>query len=94
MSVLNNQQFVTVLVIGAVGVYFLSQKAGSALEAVNPVNQDNIFNQGAQNFGEALTGNPDATQNFFSHIYGGLDLLNPWAPDYRKEYAAQSWGLK
>ncbi len=94
MSLLNNKQIITVLVIGAAGAYILSQKASKAAQAINPVNDENIFNQGAIGLGEAITGDPNATSSLFSHIYGGLDLLNPFAPDYRKEYARQVWGFE
>ncbi len=94
MSVLNNKQFITVLVIGAAGLYVLSRKAGDVVTAINPMNHDNVFNQAAIGFGEAVTGNPQATQGFFDHLYGGADLLNPFAPDYRKQYAKKVWGLE
>ena len=94
MSVLNNKQFFVLLGVGALGVYVISRKASDVADALNPVSQDNIFNQAANELGEAITGNPNATGSFFDHIYGGLDLLNPWAPDNRKQYAKQVWGLK
>lgn len=88
---LTDRQFVTILVIGAAGAYFISQKT---TQAIDPTNPDNIFNQGAINLGEAITGDPNATGVLFDHIYGALDLVNPFAPDYRKDYARQVWGLE
>ncbi|WP_211831162.1 hypothetical protein [Kistimonas asteriae] len=91
---LSDKQFYIVLGIGALGVYVLYRGAGTAAQAINPVNPDNVFNQAANGLGEAITGDPNATGDLFDHLYGGLDLLNPWAPDYRKDYAKQVWGMK
>lgn len=88
-----DRQFYILLGIGALGAYVLYRGAGQVAQAINPVNPDNVFNQAAENLGEAITGDPNATGDLFDHIYGGLDLVNPWAPDYRKAYAKQVWGI-
>lgn len=58
----------TVLVLGAVGVaaaWYLKGKAVQAVkdagQAINPVNNENIFYSGVNAVGEAVTGNPDYT---------------------------------
>ncbi|WP_419536199.1 hypothetical protein [Endozoicomonas sp.] len=94
MSVLNDKQFFIVLGIGALGAYVLYKGAEKTAAAINPTDENNLFNQGAIGLGEAITGNPKATQNLFNRLYGGLDLINPWAPEYRKQYARQVWGLQ
>lgn len=52
-------------VIVAVGVYVAQKKAKEtaeqALQAINPVNNDNVFNQGVSAVGRKLSGNSNWT---------------------------------
>jgi hypothetical protein len=49
-----------VLIAGALGVYFLAKRElGAAAQAVNPLNQDNVFHVGVNAAGAAVTGDRD-----------------------------------
>jgi len=68
----------TVLAIGlmgAIAIYYAQKQAKEALssvgDAVNPVNPDNIFNQGANSVVEVLTG--DENQTLGGWLY---DIIN------------------
>jgi hypothetical protein len=62
-------------VVGGVGVWYVKKQAAEALtsvgDAVNPLSQDNIFNQGVNRVVEVLTG--DENQTLGSWLY---DLFN------------------
>ena len=41
--------------VAVVGLWYLKGRAGEALHAVNPMNQDNVINQGAQSVWDVFT---------------------------------------
>lgn len=51
-----DKQFFVLLGVGAVGLLLARSAAGEAARAVNPLNNDNIFAQGANGVTQALTG--------------------------------------
>lgn len=53
---MTDKQFFTLLGVGIVGVILARSAAGDAVEAVNPLNRNNIFAQGANGVVQALTG--------------------------------------
>lgn len=61
MSLLNNKQFIAVGVVGAAGLWFARKQAAKAAQAINPVNQENVFYQGTNAVGSKLTGDKDFT---------------------------------
>lgn len=71
-------------VAGAGYAYF---KRKDIANAVNPASSENLVYKG---LGGGTGGALDTTAN---HVFGAVDLINPWAPDYRKVYARKVWGL-
>lgn len=68
LATITNSNTGTVLAIGVVGaiaLYYAKKQASEALtsvgDAVNPISQDNIFNQGANSVVEVLTGDENQT---------------------------------
>ncbi|MBO9490740.1 hypothetical protein J7384_10245 [Endozoicomonas sp. G2_1] len=57
----NTGAVIAIAVIGAAALYYSSKKAADVGQAVNPVNDDNIFNQGVLSVGRKITGNPHWT---------------------------------
>jgi len=81
---------VLVLGMGLAGVavlWYAKNKAEAAVQALNPMNPDNIIHGGASSLAEEITGNEHALQDGADHVFAALDWLNPWAPDHRKVYA-------
>ncbi|WP_406827713.1 hypothetical protein [Microbulbifer sp. ARAS458-1] len=73
-------------VVGAGLIYWQGKKA---LSAVNPSDPNNVINRAVTDaVGE------DRISNVANHIFGAVDLVNPWAPDYRKDYAKQIYGIE
>lgn len=54
--IVSDKQFFILLGVGVVGVLLARSAAGDAVEAVNPLNQNNVFAQGASGVVQALTG--------------------------------------
>lgn len=70
-------------VIGAGLVYWQGRRA---LAAVNPADPDNVINAAVTDaVGE------ERISSVADHIFGAWDLLNPLAPEYRRDYAKQVW---
>ena len=55
-------------------------------EDLNPAHEDNLVNRAAQ----SIVGE-DRLQNFFNHLYAGVDLINPF--NKSDDYAREVWGL-
>lgn len=62
--IFSDKQLLILLGVGAVTAWYLSSKAVDVAkdvgQAINPINHDNIFNQGANSLFQAITGD---TQN-------------------------------
>lgn len=56
MALMTNKQFYIVLGVGAVGVYLAKQAAAGAVDAINPLNNDNVIYGFASGVTRALTG--------------------------------------
>lgn len=59
----SNGQLIGLVVVGLVGVVYISTRAKDAVvevgNAVNPLNQDNVFYTGVNNVGAKITGDKD-----------------------------------
>lgn len=82
-----------ILVLAALGigaVWLVRKKAGAVVNAVNPVNPDNVFNTAAKNVvGE------QRLQGGFDRVFAGIDLINPFneSDDYAKQVIAGGMGF-
>lgn len=101
MSILSAEnKFVLIgVAVAGLGLYFVAKKAsgaaGKALDAINPMNNDNIINQGATSIYQAVTG---STGTIGGDIYdithptydgNGKIVLNvPGQPGYDKTKTA------
>jgi hypothetical protein len=56
---LTDKQLLILLGAGALAFLYLKSKAGEALDAVNPVNPNNVIYGGVNAVGGALSGNDD-----------------------------------
>ena len=71
--------------VALVIIWYLGRKAGavveSAIDSVNPLNDDNIFYSGTNAIGESITGNPD--WNLGGAVYETFnpDFDNDGVPD-------------
>lgn len=54
-----NEQLIGIGIVGVLALWYLKNRAGDAVQAVNPVNPDNVFYGGTNAVGEALTGDED-----------------------------------
>ncbi len=75
------------VVVGGVAViaYVLYRGAQTAATAINPLSDQNLAYQ-------AVGGADGAVQGALDHYFAYIDLINPWADDYRRAYAWQVWG--
>lgn len=78
------------IAIGSLLAGWLYYKRGAVKEIVtvklNPANEGNLINQGAQN----VVGK-DRLQGFFDKVFAAGDILTPW--NGVDTYAKQVWGL-
>ena len=82
---LTDKQFFTLLALAAVAGFVVYQKGETLItEKLNPASPENIVYQ-------AVKG--DTLDTLADYYFGLFDLMNPWAPDYRRQYARQVWGL-
>lgn len=88
MSLLTDRQAIGAVVLVAGGLWYLSRKAGSVVNAVNPLNNDNIFIEGV----ESLAGEENVA-TFGDYLFGGIALVNPWADETSKNYARDVYGV-
>ena len=60
-----NEQLIGIGVVAVVGLWYLSRAGAQAVKdvgnAVNPTNPENVFYEGVNSTGEALTGDEDFT---------------------------------
>lgn len=54
-----NEQLIGLGVVGLLALWYLKNRAADVGQAVNPVNPDNVFYQGTNAVGGALTGDED-----------------------------------
>lgn len=73
--------------LAVAGAGYVYLKRNAITDAVNPASSENLVYKG---LGGGTGGTLDTTAN---HVFGAVDLINPWAPDYRKDYARKVWGL-
>lgn len=75
-------------VVAAIGaIIYLKNKGSQALNAVNPMNSDNVFNQAASDFvGEVNL------SRYFDKTYATVDLWDPF--NESDNYAKEVWGYK
>lgn len=83
-----DRQLIAGVALAGVGVWYLRRKAGSALNAINPANNENIFIEGL----ESAVGE-DTVATVGDYLFGGIALVNPWADDTSKNYARGVYGL-
>jgi Tfp pilus assembly protein PilO len=78
------------LVVVGVGYAYYKKKeiAEIATVGLNPTHQNNYVNQVAQN----VVGSENL-QTGFDYVFAAVDVLNPFAADYRKDYARSVLGL-
>jgi len=62
--------------VAVVGLWYLKGKAGQAVQAVNPLNHDNVINQGAQSVWDAFTDGQGTI---------GTDIAD-WEQDINRKY--------
>lgn len=74
--------------IAALGGLYLYTKRNDLIAAVDPTNPDNVVNNAAKD----LIGE-DRLAYGFDRFFGAIDLLNPLAPESRKQYARQIYGV-
>lgn len=74
--------------LALVGAGLLYWQGRRAISAINPTNPDNVINAAVT---EAV--GEERISNIADHLFGMIDLLNPMAPEYRREYAKQVYGL-
>ena len=55
---------------------------------LNPASQENLVFEGTQ----AVVGEENL-QDAADYFFGAIDLINPFAPDYRKRYAREVYGM-
>lgn len=71
----SNKQLGVGAVVGAVALWYLSRKVGdvaeSAIDAVNPLNKNNVIAGGVNAVGEQISGKPGWTLG--GAIYDGVD---------------------
>jgi hypothetical protein len=74
---LSKGQFYVLIALGAVGAYLASKQFGELLNAINPVNQDNVFYGGASSVTQKLAGRDldkfGKPLTFGAWLAGGLD---------------------
>ncbi|WP_432459400.1 hypothetical protein [Agarivorans sp. QJM3NY_25] len=87
------KQHMFVASVALIGGYLLYSKAKDAAQAVNPMSDQNLAYQGTKGLVDEI-GGEGAFNTVADHIFGGLDLINPWAPEYRKNYAKKVYGLE
>ncbi|WP_261840908.1 hypothetical protein [Aliamphritea ceti] len=77
MAILNNKQFTVMGVLIGVGVWYASRKVGSvaekAIDAVNPLNNDNVISSGVDSVGAEITGIEN--WNLGGAIYDGVNSV-------------------
>lgn len=74
-------------VVAAIGAFFyLKNKGAAAVNAINPLNNDNVINKAANDFvGEVNL------SRYFDRTYATIDLLNPF--NESDAYAKQVFGI-
>lgn len=75
--------------VGLLGALYLYNKRNALYAAIDPTNPENAVNNVAKDLigEERLAGG-------FDKIFGAIDLINPFAPEYRKNYAKELYGVK
>jgi hypothetical protein len=69
-------------------VYRASPSLDQVASAVNPASPDNLIYKGTNSvLGEGVVGSAA------DYVFGGFDLLNPWAEPERKAYAKSVFGI-
>ena len=56
-----NEQLIGIGVVGLLALWYLKNRAGDVAQAVNPTNPENVFYEGTNAVGEALTGDEHFT---------------------------------
>lgn len=80
----------TIAVVAAGGalVYLYYKNKENLGNALNPASSENVVYSGLEN-----TLGQDTVAEAGDSIFGFVDLINPWAPEYRRNYARQVYGL-
>ena len=66
------QKYALIAGAAALAVWWIRRKAGQVVDAVNPVNDKNVFYQGASEVARELTGDEDGTLGTILY-----DVLHP-----------------
>lgn len=69
--------YVALGVLGVAVLWYVKRQAGAALTAVNPLNNDNVFNKGATATTDAVFGK-GALATTTDYIFAAIDKLNPF----------------
>lgn len=86
---ITNTVLLTAVGVG-VAYYFYRQLPSfeTITNKLNPANPNNIVYENLQN-----AAGKENVSNVADHIFGAIDLLNPFAPKDRKDYAKQVYGI-
>ena len=70
-------------------IYRAAPTSEQMAAAINPASPENLIYKGTNSLlGEDTVGTAS------DYIFGGIDLLNPWADPERKRYAKQVYGIE
>ncbi|WP_062270219.1 hypothetical protein [Endozoicomonas arenosclerae] len=77
MSILSDKQALVLGLAVLVGGVVVYHRAKGVVQAVNPLNPDNVIHRTAEQLAAEATGNPDALQDGFDLLFTTFDFSNP-----------------
>ncbi len=71
MALLSDKQFAALAVAGGLAAWWLYRKSADVVEAVNPMNRENVFYQGTLSIAKEISGDPD--WSLYKQVNGDRD---------------------